>query len=216
MSNAAIYRMYFRKRAKTDSEFFDKMTDNNSLARKSNQKKPVQDPTHLLSPSPAVNKVVVSSRHPHLTDNSRRPSIRSTAGSSSANSRARHSSNGHSSIQMEPGLQALLAAEGRAADMIATARAKRNALMRQSTQESQAEIEAFRQQREDQYKLKLYEATQIEQFQAKLDAEKLDLLEQMAKDVKKQGRSLVKYIIHCVIDQIPVGPHPNAKRVNGN
>jgi ATP synthase subunit G len=114
---------------------------------------------------------------------------------------------------MEPGLQSLLAAEGRAAEMIATAREKRNELMRKSNRESQAEIEAFRREREIQYKIKLYEATQLEQFQRKLDIERLNLLEQMEKNVKKERKSLVNYIIHCVIDQIPIEPHPNTKRV---
>jgi ATP synthase subunit G len=114
---------------------------------------------------------------------------------------------------MEPGLQSLLIAEGKAAEMIATARTKRNELMRKAKQESQAEIEAFRQERERQYKIKLQEATQLERFQAKLDIERFHLLEQMEKNVKQQRKSLVKYIIHCIIDQIPVEPHPNTKRV---
>jgi len=114
---------------------------------------------------------------------------------------------------MEPGLQSLLLAEGRAAEMIATARAKRNELMRQANRESQAEIEAFRRERELQYKIKLHEATQIERFQAKLDTERLHLLEQMEKNVKQERKSLVQYIIHCVIDQIRIVPHPNTKRV---
>jgi ATP synthase subunit G len=172
------------------------MTDNNNL-----------NPKYSLSPSSFFNQVVVSTRHPYITDNSCRPSTRSTGGSSSSNSRAR------SSIQMEPGLQSLLLAEGRAAEMIATARAKRNELMRQANRESQAEIEAFRRERELQYKIKLHEATQLERFQAKLDTERLHLLEQMEKNVKRERKSLVQYIIHCVIDQIPIVPHPNTKRV---
>jgi hypothetical protein len=59
----------------------------------------------------------------------------------------------------------------------------------------------------------LQEATQLEQFQAKIDMERVHLLEQMEKNVKKERKSLVNYIIHCVIDQIPVEPHPNTKRV---
>jgi ATP synthase subunit G len=187
------------------------MTD--GLMSNLNQKQSSQGPNRSLLPSAAVNQIVVSSRHPHVTDNSRRTSTRSTGGSGSTNSRARHTSAGHSSIQMEPGLQALFAAEGRAAEMIATARTKRTELLRQSKRESQAEIEAFRRKREVQYKLKLHEATQLEQFQAKLDANRLALLEKMEKDVKKQRKSLVDYVIHCVIDQIPVGPHPNTKRI---
>ncbi|CAF0920809.1 unnamed protein product [Rotaria sp. Silwood1] len=183
------------------------MTDNTSSRRMANlnhKKLSQEPPVHLLSPSSAVNQIVVSSR---------RTSMRSTSGSSSSNSRTQHTSNGHSTIQMEPGLQALFIAEGRAAEMIATARAKRNELMRQSNQESQAEIEAFRQEREAQYRKKLHEATQLEQFQAKLNIERHHLLEQMEENVKKKRKSLVNYIVHCVIDKIPVEPHPNTKRI---
>jgi ATP synthase subunit G len=169
-----------------------------------NFKNPSQGPNHSLPPSLLINQAVVSSH---------RPSTRSTGGSSPSNSRARRSSNGRSSIQMEPGLQALLAAEGRAAEMIVTARTKRTELMRQANRESQVEIEAFRKECESQYQFKLREATQLEQFQAKLDIERLQLLEQMKKHAKKERKSLVNYIMHCVIDQIPVGPHPNTKRV---
>ncbi len=183
------------------------MTDHNTPRI---DKKTSQGPTRSLSP---VYPVAVSSLHPYITTSTRRPSMRSTSGSSSSNSRARQLSNGHSSIQMEPGLQALLAAEGRATEMIATARAKRNELMRQSNRESQAEIEAFRRERQAQYKLKLHEATQLEQFQAKLDVKTRNLLKQMDENVKKQRKSLINYITHCVIDEIPVRPHPNAKRV---
>ena len=140
--------------------------------------------------------------------------MRSTGGSKFSNSRARHTANGHSSIQMEPSLQSLLIAEGHAAEMIAKARAKRNQRMRQANQESQVEIEAFRQEHEGQYRIKLHEATQLEQFQSKLDRERFDLLEQMEKNVKEKQKSLVKYIIHCVTDQIPVQSHPNTKRLN--
>lgn len=176
------------------------MSDNNNL----NPKNSSHGPNHSLSPSSLFNQIVVSTR---------RPSTRSTGGSSSSNSRARSTANGRSSIQMEPGLQSLLAAEGRAAEMIAIARAKRNELMQQANQESQAEIDAFRQERELQYRLKLHEATQLERFQAKLDTERLLLLEQMEKNVRQKRTSLVKYIIHCVIDQIPVIPHPNTRRI---
>ncbi|CAF4853223.1 unnamed protein product, partial [Rotaria sp. Silwood2] len=41
-----------------------------------------------------------------------------------------------------------------------------------------------------------------------LNIERQHLLEQMEEHVKKQRKSLVNYIIHCVIDQIPVEPHP--------
>ncbi|CAF2915081.1 unnamed protein product [Rotaria sp. Silwood2] len=184
------------------------MTDNNSSGRTANlnHKKLFQEPPiRSLSPSAIVNQIVVSSR---------RTSMQSTSGSNSSNSRTRHTtSNGHSTIQMEPGLQALFIAEGRAAEMIATARAKRNELLRQSNRKSQAEIEAFRQERETQYRKKLHEATQLEQFQANLNIERQHLLEQMEEHVKKQRKSLVNYIIHCVIDQIPVEPHPNTKRI---
>ena len=146
-----------------------------------------------------------------MSDNSHRPSTRSTGGSGSSNSRARSAANGRSSIQMEPGLQFLLAAEGRAAEMIATARAKRNELMRQANRESQVEIEAFRQERELQYRTKLHEATQLERFQAKLDTERLVLLEQMAKNVREREKSIVKFIIDCVVEQVPVVPHPNTR-----
>ncbi|CAF3589297.1 unnamed protein product [Adineta steineri] len=153
-----------------------------------------------LSPSSAINQVIVSSRH---------PSMRSTSASNSSKSRVHQ----HSSIQMEPGIQALLAAEGQAAEMITRARANRNKLMRQCNRESHIEIETFRQEREAQYKRKLYEATQLEQFQEKLDFERFHLLKQIKENVKKEQKSLIKYIIHCVIDQIPVKPHPNAKHI---
>jgi hypothetical protein len=84
--------------------------------------------------------------------------------------------------------------------------------MRQANRESQAEIEAFRQERELQYKTKLHEATQLERFQAKLDTERLLLLEQMAKNFPQKRKSLVKFIIACVIEQVPVVPHPNMRR----
>jgi V-type H+-transporting ATPase subunit G len=194
------------RRLKGYSELFiNKIMADHNTPR--NDKKTSQGPNRSLSP---VHPVVVSSLHPYITTSTRRSSMRSTSGSSS---RARQPSNGHSSIQMEPGLQALLAAERRATEMIATARAKRNELMRQSNRESQAEIEAFRRKRQAQYKLKLHEATQLEQFQAKLDVKTRNLLKQMDENVKKQRKSLINYITHCVIDEIPVRPHPNAKRV---
>lgn len=187
------------------------MTDHNTPKRM--DKKSSQGPIRSLSPSSAIHQVVVSARHPHITDSSRRPSMRSTSGSSSSNSRVRQPFNGPSSIQMEPGLQALLAAEGQAAQMIARARAKRNELMRQSNQESQVEIEAFRREREAQYKRKLHEATQLEQFQVKLDTDRHYLLKQMEENFKKERKLLVNYINHLVIDRIPVESHRNAKHV---
>jgi hypothetical protein len=112
--------------------FINKMSDNNSSGRmvNLNPKNLSQGPNRSLSPSSLVNQVIVSSRHPYITDSSRPTSTRSTSGSNSSNSRARQTFNGRSSIQMEPGLQSLLLAEGKAAEMIATARAKRNELMR--------------------------------------------------------------------------------------
>ena len=169
-------------------------------------------PIYSLFPSTPVNEAVVSSPHLCTTDISRRTSTPSTVRSTSSNSRARHAFNGHSTIQMEPSLQALLAAEGQAAEMIARARVKRNELLRQSNRESQVEIEAFRREREAQYKVKLHEATQLEQFQEQLNAERHRLLKQMEDSFKKERKELVNYIIHCVIDEIPVEPHPNAKR----
>ena len=158
-----------------------------------------------LSPSAAA--------HPYANDASRRNSARSTGGSSSANSRGRQTTGGHSSIQMEPRLQALLSAEGQAAEMIAVARVKRHELMSQARRESQIELEAFRQNCETRYQLKLHEATKMEEFQRKIDSERRALLEKMAKDVKRERRALLDYILSCVVDHIPTGPHPNTKRV---
>ncbi|UJR38094.1 hypothetical protein I4U23_030774 [Adineta vaga] len=142
-----------------------------------------------------------------LSPSSRRLSTRSANSSNTSHSRT------HPSIQMEPGLQALLTAEGQAAEMIARARAKRNELVRQAHRESQAEIEAFRQERIAQYKFKLHEATQLEQYQIKLDADKRFVLAQLKETVKRERKALVDYLVHCVIDQIPVEPHPNTKRI---
>lgn len=100
------------------------------------------------------------------------------------------------------GLQYLLAAENQAAEMVASARIKRNELIRQANQESQIEIEIFRQERENQYQIKLQEATQLKQFQAKLDEKTSHLLEEMEQKVKKAEKSVVDYIVHCVIDDI--------------
>lgn len=182
------------------------MSDNNSSKR-------IINPNKSISPSSPINQGIVSSHHPHVIDNIHRSSWRSSDGSSSSHSRARQISNRRSSIQMEPNLQALLIAEGQAAEMITTARAKRLELLRQAKLESEAEIEAFRSKRDTQYKIKLHEATQLEKFQAKLDQNKVQLLEQMKTNVKNERQSLVNYIIHHIIDQIPVKPHPNTKRI---
>ena len=115
-------------------------------------------------------------------------------------------------MQMEPGLQALLVAEGRAAELIARARAKRAALMRQSNEESQAEIEHFRREREHRYQVKLREATQISQYRGELERKRRDLLEQMAKRVREERSALLARIMHDVLDRISVRTDPNAKR----
>src|ERR1700722_3965399 len=107
-------------------------------------------PLRSLSPSAAANRIIVSSRHPYIS----RPGsggTRSTDGSRSSHSRTMHIS----SIHMEAALHTLLKAENRAAELISEAREKRNELMRRTKRESQAEIEAFRRQREAQYQIKL-------------------------------------------------------------
>ena len=113
---------------------------------------------------------------------------------------------------MEPRLQSLLLAEGRAAEMIATARAKRLQLMKQTHREVQSEIQAFRQENERKYQMKLREATQIERFQTQLDISRANLLKGMAKEFEKQRKSLVHLIVHRVIEEIRVEVHPNAER----
>lgn len=165
-------------------------------------------PRRDSSPSPVslINQVIVSSRHPHSNDPSRRSSVRSPSGSNSTNSRNRTTINTRSSIQMEPGLQALLVAEGEAVEMIATARAKRIALLQQANRESEAEINAFRAERELQYQNKFHEATQLERFQVKLDTNQRYQLEQMEKIMTQKRQSLIEYIIRCVIDEI----HPTS------
>ncbi|CAF4954355.1 unnamed protein product, partial [Rotaria magnacalcarata] len=80
------------------------------------------------------------------------------------------------------------AAEGRAAATIVAARAKRNELLRQSNRESQIEIEAFRREREAQYKKKFNEATKLEQFQTKLDQQRHELLEKMNIDAQQKRK----------------------------
>ncbi|CAF3296169.1 unnamed protein product [Rotaria socialis] len=189
------------------------MTDNNVPGRivNLNHKNFYQGPMRSSSPATAANQFLVSTRHPYTTDHARRTSVPSTVGGTLSNSRAQHTSHGHSTIQMEPGLQALLVAEGRAAATIVAARTKRNELLRQSNRESQIEIEAFRREREAQYKKKFNEATKLEQFQTKLDKQRHELLEKMNVDAQKNRKSLINHIIHCVIDQIPVEPHPNMK-----
>ena len=173
------------------------MSDNNQLP-----------PRRDSSPSPVSlsNQVIVSSRHPRSNDPSRRPSLRSPSSSNSTNSRNRTTINARSSIQMEPGLQALLIAESQAAEMIATARAKRIALLEQANQESEAEINAFRTERELQYRKKFHQATQLERFQVKLDTNQRYQLEQLETTVTQKHESLIEYIIHCVIDDI----HPTS------
>ena len=128
--------------------------------------------------------------------------------------------NGHSSgrtsarsIQMEPRLQSLLLAEGRAAEMIATARTKRLQLMKQTSREVQSEIDAFRQENERRYQMKLREATQIERFQTQLDISRANLLKGMAKEFEKQRKSLVYLIVQRVIEEIRVDLPSNAERL---
>lgn len=167
------------------------MSDNNNPTEKNSSPSPVS----------LINQVIVSSRHPHSSNTSRRPSLRSNDGASSTNSRNR---TGRSSIQMEPSLQSLLIAEGRAAEMIAIARIKRNELLQQANRESQCEIEAFRNERELRYQMKLHEMTQLERFQIKLDMNQRSQLEQMEKHIQQVRTSLINDIVHCVIDPIPV------------
>lgn len=155
------------------------------------------------SPSPLINQVIVSSRHPHSNDTSRRSSLRSPSGSNSTNPR--------STIQMEPNLQALLIAEGQAADLIATARAKRIALLQQANRESEAEINAFREECERQYQIKFHQASQLEQFQSNLNVNQRYQLEQLSKTIGEKHQSLVEYVIHCVIDEIQ--PQRNCQRL---
>jgi V-type H+-transporting ATPase subunit G len=178
-----------------------------------NPRKSLIEPRRSLTASVPVNALIGSSRVATVVDSSRLVSMRSTGGSNSTVAGVRATSTSHASIQMEPGLQSLLIAESRAAEMIATARTKRNELMQQSHRESQGEIEVFRQQREIQYQSKLSEATQLEQYQATLDVNRQHQLSQLNKHSTNERTSLVNYIVHCVIDQIRVGAHPNTERV---
>ena len=132
--------------------------------------------------------------------------MRLSGGSTSSKTRVRP-------IQMEPGLQALLVAEARAAELIARARANRAARLRQANEESQAEIELFRREREHRYQSKLREATQIDQYRRQLEKNRRELLEQTAQRVRQERVSLLNHIIHCVVNRIAVRPHPNTKRV---
>ena len=154
-----------------------------------------------LSPSSRVQQRPVSSH---------RSSTRSMTSSNTSHSRVPRS------IQIEPGLQALLTAEGQAAELVANARVKRRELLRRAQHESQAELEAFRQERAFQYTVKLHEATQLEQFQSKLDADRQILLAQMKETMRKERKSLIHYIVHRVVNDIPIQLHPNAKRVTLN
>lgn len=172
-----------------------------------NNKKISHGSSRSSSASKILKKTIAPSHYTNVTTNAHCTKVKSTVTSTSSNLCSQYT------IQMEPSLQALLTAEGRAAAMIATARRKRNELLRQCKQDSQLEIEAFRQEREGQYKRKLYQATQIEQYKAIVDRERHLILQQMRENIMLKGKSLVHYIIHRVIDKIPVEPHPNIKYI---
>ena len=186
------------------------MSDHPNLIRQSSPRGQNSSPS---SPASLIDQVIVSSRHPRSSDTSCFPSPRSSRDSNSTNSRHRTATNVRSSIQMEPGLQSLLIAEGRAAEMIATARVKRNELLQQANRESEAEIEAFREERELQYQMKLHEATQLERFQVKLDTNQRYQLDQLERHVKQNRTSVINYIVHCVIDPLPIQTHRNPQRM---
>lgn len=131
--------------------------------------------------------------------------------SSTPNSRkTRRESN--RSIQIEPRLQSLLIAENQAAQMIFAAREKRNQLMKQTHRQVQMEIDAFRNENERNYQMKLREATQIERFRVQLDFSRAKILDEMSKEFEKQRKTLVNFLVRLVVDEIRIESHPNASR----
>ena len=114
----------------------------------------------------------------------------------------------------EFGLQSLLMAETRAAEMIRQARTRRVELLRRAYRESQAEINAFREKLEVQYQEKLRRATQIDQYRNEIEINQKICFEQMEKSIQIERQSLVDYLVQQIIDEIVVQPDQNVIRID--
>ncbi|XP_066254954.1 V-type proton ATPase subunit G-like [Euwallacea similis] len=107
------------------------------------------------------------------------------------------------------GIQQLLAAEKRAAEKVAEARKRKVKRIKQARDEAQADIEAYRRERERQFRE--YEARHMgskEDVAAKIDKDTEVLLNNMEKVLEENKDKVIEELISLCIDITPVA-HPN-------
>ncbi|XP_066143373.1 V-type proton ATPase subunit G-like [Euwallacea fornicatus] len=107
------------------------------------------------------------------------------------------------------GIQQLLAAEKRAAEKVAEARKRKVKRIKQARDEAQADIEAYRRERERQFRE--YEARHMgskEDVAAKIDKDTEILLNNMEKVLEENKDKVIEELISLCIDITPVA-HPN-------
>ncbi|KAK9886670.1 hypothetical protein WA026_017587 [Henosepilachna vigintioctopunctata] len=112
------------------------------------------------------------------------------------------------------GIQQLLVAEKRAAEKVSAARKRKLKRIKQAREEANYEINAYRQERERQFRL--FETTHLGtkgDISQKIDNDTEELLKQMAVDVTNNRSKVVKELISLACDINPV-IHRNFQLLN--
>ncbi|KXJ15197.1 V-type proton ATPase subunit G [Exaiptasia diaphana] len=102
------------------------------------------------------------------------------------------------------GIQQLLAAEKKAADLVADARKRKTKRLKQAKEEAVEEINAYKAEREKQFQeYKIEHMGSKDDFQVKIDENTQVKLTQMTDNVNKNKEAAIKRILELVYDIQP-------------
>jgi len=105
--------------------------------------------------------------------------------------------------QKSQGIQQLLAAEKKAADLVADARKRKTKRLKQAKEEAAAEIEQFRNECEKKFKEKQASEMGQEDFQKRITDETGQRLEEMASQIQTNKGAVIDRMLDLVYDINP-------------
>jgi len=105
--------------------------------------------------------------------------------------------------QKSQGIQQLLAAEKKAADLVADARKRKTKRLKQAKEEAAAEIEQFRNECEKKFKEKQASEMGQEDFQKRITDETNQRLEEMANQIQTNKGAVIDRMLDLVYDINP-------------
>jgi len=105
--------------------------------------------------------------------------------------------------QKSQGIQQLLAAEKKAADLVADARKRKTKRLKQAKEEAAAEIEQFRNECEKKFKEKQASEMGQEDFQKRITEETNVRLEEMAGHIQTNKGTVINRMLDLVYDINP-------------